>query len=71
MPSKPSPCPRYEVVSKSQKCLFKIAELIQAKYSGLSGIVYCFSQLDCERCSAYLTVWPPPQSNTKSTVLTH
>ena len=55
----------------SQKCLFKIAELIQAKYSGLSGIVYCFSQLDCERCSAYLTVWPPPQSNTKSTVLTH
>ena len=46
----------YEVLPKSGNCLAKITELIKTKYDGQCGIVYCFSQMDCERCATYLTV---------------
>jgi len=44
------------VLPKPTNCLNKITELIKAKYTGLCGIVYCFSQFDCERAALYLRV---------------
>ena len=44
------------MLPKPTNCLNKITELIKAKYTGLCGIVYCFSQFDCERAALYLRV---------------
>ena len=44
------------MLPKFGNCLAKITELIKAKYDGQCGIVYCFSQMDCERCAQYLNV---------------
>ena len=46
---------KYEVRQKKGKnCIAEIAELILASFKRKSGIVYCFSQKDCETAAAYL-----------------
>merc|ERR1719354_9697 len=46
---------KYEVRQKKGKsCILEIAELILASFKRKSGIVYCFSQKDCETAAGHL-----------------
>ncbi len=46
----------YEVRRKNKSALEDIAQFIEEKYNGESGIIYCFSRSECERITEKLRV---------------
>jgi bloom syndrome protein len=46
----------YEVRRKNKSSLEDIAQFIEEKYNGESGIIYCFSRSECERITEKLRV---------------
>eukprot|EP00271_Cylindrocystis_brebissonii_P007216 TRINITY_DN2048_c0_g1_i1.p1 TRINITY_DN2048_c0_g1~~TRINITY_DN2048_c0_g1_i1.p1 ORF type:complete len:969 (-),score=133.74 TRINITY_DN2048_c0_g1_i1:474-3170(-) len=45
---------RYEVRPKAKKCVEEMDKFIRANYFRESGIVYCFSKMDCEKVADQL-----------------
>eukprot|EP00123_Amoebidium_parasiticum_P014450 comp22501_c1_seq4/m.34031 comp22501_c1_seq4/g.34031 ORF comp22501_c1_seq4/g.34031 comp22501_c1_seq4/m.34031 type:complete len:562 (-) comp22501_c1_seq4:6-1691(-) len=46
---------RYEVRPKNKNTTNEIIELLGGKYQNQTGIIYCFSRMDCERTAKTLT----------------
>lgn len=46
---------RFEVKEKTKETLQEIVTLINTKFNGKSGIIYCLSRYECEQVAEYLT----------------